>query len=67
MNPFERIPVQKASLQKVIENDVRLHKEIDDFMGAYDDEGDDVDLFTFDYSTLLLGSTLGRQPDTGRR
>ena len=66
MNPFERIPVQKATLQKVIENDNRLHKEIDDFMGVAE-EDDDVDLFTFDYSTLLLGSTLGRQSDTGRR
>ena len=67
MNPFSRIPIQKATLQKVIENDVRLHKEIDDFMGAYDEDDDDIDLFTFDYSTLLWGSTLGRQTKKERR
>ena len=67
MNPFSRIPIQKATLQKVIENDVRLHKEIDDFMGAYDEDDDDIDLFTFDYSTLLWESTLGRQTKKERR
>ncbi len=61
MNPFSPVPFNSAALKEVIDNDDRLHKEIDEFMGMYSmliDERDDdeIDLYTFDYSAFMGNS-----------
>ena len=59
MNPFGPLPFNSATLKKVIENDDRLHKEIDEFMGTYSvlidekEDDDEIDLYTFDYSAFM--------------
>ena len=63
MNPFGSVSFTSATLKKVIENDDRLHKEIDEFMGTWysimliDDEDDnEIDLYAFDYSAFMGNS-----------
>ena len=58
MDPFRPVPINNATLQRVIENDDRLHREIDEFMDMYsmlidEDDDDEIDLYTFDYLAFM--------------
>lgn len=55
INPFSPIAMDEAIVQVIIDNDDRLHREVDEFMNMYSmsmDE-DEIDLDTFDYSALM--------------
>lgn len=55
INPFSPIAMDEAIVQEIIDNDDRLHREVDEFMNMYSmsmDE-DEIDLDTFDYSALM--------------
>ena len=54
-NPFSPIAIDEALVQEIIDNDDRLHREVDEFMNMHSmsmDE-DEIDLDTFDYSALM--------------
>lgn len=58
INPFSPIAIDEAIVQEIIDNDDRLHREVDEFMNMYSmsiDEEDEIDLDTFDYSALMGG------------
>ncbi len=58
INPFSPIAIDEAIVQEIIDNDDRLHREVDEFMNMYSmsiDEEDEIDLDTFDFSTLMGG------------